>query len=47
MKELKFFNNELISDKLDFLIKLAWKLLQKKVQNNLIELNKEASLQLQ
>ena len=47
MKELEFFKYDAINEKLDFLIKLAWELLQKKIQYGLIEINKEASLQLQ
>ncbi len=47
MKELEFFKYDAINEKLDFLIKLAWELLQKKIQYGFIEISKEASLQLQ
>lgn len=47
MKDLQYFNTNEIDKKLDFIIKLSWELLQKKIQNNLIKINKEASLQLQ
>lgn len=47
MKEAKYFKYDKINEKLDFLIKMAWELLQKKAQYNFIEMNKEASLQLQ
>ena len=47
MKKIEFFKYDIIEEKLDFLIKLAWELLQKKIQYGFIEINKEASLQLQ
>jgi len=47
MKDAKYFKYDKINEKLDFLIKMAWELLQKKAQYNFIEMNKEASLQLQ
>lgn len=47
MKEIEYFKYDKIADKLDFLIKISWELLQKKLQYGFIEINKEASLQLQ
>lgn len=47
MTTLKYFNSEKLEEKLNLLIHMSWELLQKKVQNGLIKINKEASLQLQ
>lgn len=47
MKELQFFYSEDVIEKLNMIIKMSWELLQRKVQNGLVKINKEASLQLQ
>lgn len=47
MKEFEIFKNQSIETKLNFLIKMAWEILQRRIEQKFVIINKEASLQLQ